>query len=29
VQLNRLHGRSDLGVAVDDLKKARSVLGED
>ncbi|MEE9592126.1 MAG: ACT domain-containing protein [Thermoplasmata archaeon] len=29
VQLNRLHGRSDLGIAVDDLKKARSVLGED
>lgn len=29
VQLNRMHGRSDLGVAVDDLEKAQSVLGED
>lgn len=29
VQLNRMHGRSDLGVAVDDPEKARPILGED
>lgn len=28
VQLNRMHGRSDLGIAVDDPEKARPVLGE-
>lgn len=29
VQLNRMHGRSDLGLVVDDPEKARPVLGED
>lgn len=28
VQLNRMHGQSDLGLAVDDPEKARPVLGE-
>ncbi len=29
VQLNRMHGQSDLGVTVDDPEKARPILGED
>ena len=29
VQLNRMHGQSDLGVVVDDPEKARPILGED
>ncbi len=29
VQLNRMHGQSDLGIIVDDPEKARPVLGED
>ncbi|MFQ5986275.1 MAG: ACT domain-containing protein [Thermoplasmata archaeon] len=29
VQLNRMHGRSDLGVVVDNPEKARPILGED
>lgn len=29
VQLNRMHGRSDLGLVVDDPEKARSVLDVD
>jgi hypothetical protein len=29
VQLDRSHGQSDLGIAVDDPEKARSILSED
>ena len=29
VQLNRMHGQSDLGIIVDDPEKARPVLSED